>query len=109
MIYEAASGPVEALAGISLKVDAGEFVSLVGPSGCGKSTLLRIVAGLRPATGGTVTVGGQRATPGAVRPGDRGGPTRQPADPRRRHGVPGADPAEVAHHPGQHPAARRAR
>ena len=50
MTYEAASGPVEALAGISLSVGAGEFVSLVGPSGCGKSTLLRIVAGLRPAT-----------------------------------------------------------
>ena len=59
MTYEAASGPVEALAGISLSVGVGEFVSLVGPSGCGKSTLLRIVAGLRPATAGTVTVAGQ--------------------------------------------------
>ena len=59
MTYEAASGPVEALAGISMSVGAGEFVSLVGPSGCGKSTLLRIVAGLRPATEGTVTVAGQ--------------------------------------------------
>ncbi len=59
MTYEAASGPVEALAGISLKVGAGEFVSLVGPSGCGKSTLLRIVAGLRPATLGTVNVAGR--------------------------------------------------
>jgi NitT/TauT family transport system ATP-binding protein len=58
MTYEAASGPVEALAGISLSVGAGEFVSLVGPSGCGKSTLLRIVAGLRPATVGAVRVGG---------------------------------------------------
>ena len=56
MTYEAASGPVEALAGISLAVEAGEFVSLVGPSGCGKSTLLRIVAGLRPATQGKVMV-----------------------------------------------------
>ncbi len=58
MTYEAASGPVEALAGISLSVGAGEFVSLVGPSGCGKSTLLSIVAGLRPATEGAVRVGG---------------------------------------------------
>ncbi|HYX01060.1 MAG TPA: ABC transporter ATP-binding protein [Reyranella sp.] len=56
MTYQAASGPVEALVDISLGVGAGEFVSLVGPSGCGKSTLLRIVAGLRPATAGTVTV-----------------------------------------------------
>ncbi|HZQ00925.1 MAG TPA: ABC transporter ATP-binding protein [Reyranella sp.] len=62
MTYEAASGPVEALAGISLKVGTGEFVSLVGPSGCGKSTLLRIVAGLRPATRGTVGVAGQKVT-----------------------------------------------
>src|SRR5437660_9407698 len=58
MTYGAASGPVEALAGISLSVGAGEFVSLVGPSGCGKSTLLRIVAGLRPASEGAVRVGG---------------------------------------------------
>jgi NitT/TauT family transport system ATP-binding protein len=60
MIYQAASGPVEALAGISLAVGQGEFVSLVGPSGCGKSTLLRIVAGLRPATSGAVSVNGTR-------------------------------------------------
>jgi NitT/TauT family transport system ATP-binding protein len=62
MIYQAASGPVEAIAGISLSVGMGEFVSLVGPSGCGKSTLLRIVAGLRPATAGTVKVAGRQVT-----------------------------------------------
>ncbi|MBV8189366.1 MAG: ABC transporter ATP-binding protein [Alphaproteobacteria bacterium] len=59
MTYQGASGPVEALAGITLEVDAGEFVSLVGPSGCGKSTLLRLVAGLRRATVGNVTVAGR--------------------------------------------------
>ncbi len=62
MIYEAASGAVEALAGISLAVGSGEFVSLVGPSGCGKSTLLRIVAGLRQATSGAVEVAGAPVT-----------------------------------------------
>ena len=93
MTYQAASGPVEALADISLAVGAGEFVSLVGPSGCGKSTLLRIVAGLRPATRGTVKVAGREVTR---------------ADPRHRHGVPGADPAEVALDPRQRAAARRA-
>ncbi len=62
MTYQAASGPVEALAGISASIGAGEFVSLVGPSGCGKSTLLRIVAGLRPATRGTITVAGRTVT-----------------------------------------------
>ena len=58
MTYQAASGPVEALRGISLTVDEGEFVSLVGPSGCGKSTLLRCIAGLRPVTSGRIVVDG---------------------------------------------------
>jgi len=62
MIYEAPSGPVEALRDISLVVRRGEFVALVGPSGCGKSTLLRIVAGLRVATRGQVVVDGHAVT-----------------------------------------------
>ncbi|MBL8719973.1 MAG: ABC transporter ATP-binding protein [Myxococcales bacterium] len=44
------------LDGLDLRVDAGEFVSLVGPSGCGKSTLLRLVAGLDQADGGEVVI-----------------------------------------------------
>jgi NitT/TauT family transport system ATP-binding protein len=55
-------GPVEAVAGVTLSIGAGEFVSIVGPSGCGKSTLLRIVAGLERATTGTVRVGGEEVT-----------------------------------------------
>jgi len=44
--------PVRALDEVSLRVEPGQFVSLVGPSGCGKSTLLRILAGLaRPERG----------------------------------------------------------
>jgi NitT/TauT family transport system ATP-binding protein len=42
-----------ALRGLSLRLSAGEFVSVVGPSGCGKSTLLRVASGLcRPTEGG---------------------------------------------------------
>ncbi len=47
-------GGVQALAGVDLRVAAGEFLTLLGPSGCGKSTLLRLVAGLDRASSGTV-------------------------------------------------------
>ena len=45
---------LEALRGIDLAVETGEFIAVVGPSGCGKTTFLRIVAGLEPASSGTV-------------------------------------------------------
>ena len=45
---------VEALADVSLEVEAGEFLSVLGPSGCGKSTLLRLIAGLAEPTTGTI-------------------------------------------------------
>ncbi|HEX8628196.1 MAG TPA: ABC transporter ATP-binding protein [Catenuloplanes sp.] len=53
------TGVVEALRGIDLHVDEGEFVAVVGRSGCGKSTLLRVVAGLLAPTSGAVSVAGQ--------------------------------------------------
>lgn len=40
-----------------LSIAAGEFVAVVGRSGCGKSTLLRLIAGLEPASTGSVSVG----------------------------------------------------
>jgi NitT/TauT family transport system ATP-binding protein len=42
----------------SLEIGDGEFVALVGPSGCGKSTILKAVAGLVPASAGTIVVDG---------------------------------------------------
>lgn len=47
-------GPVPALAGISLRADPGEIVTVVGPSGCGKSTLLELVCGLQRPDAGTI-------------------------------------------------------
>ncbi len=48
---------VEALRGLDLRVDDGEFVVIVGPSGCGKTTALRMVAGLEEITSGTLRFG----------------------------------------------------
>ncbi|MBT0994398.1 ABC transporter ATP-binding protein/permease [Cellulomonas sp. DKR-3] len=48
----------DVLHGIDLELRAGERLAVVGPSGAGKSTLGRMLAGIHPPTGGTVTVGG---------------------------------------------------
>lgn len=53
---------VQALAGVDLAVEPGEFVALIGPSGCGKSTLLRIAAGLEQPEAGEVLLDGKVAT-----------------------------------------------
>lgn len=57
-IYETKDGPVESLKPLDFSIQEGEFISVVGPSGCGKSTLLKMVAGLLPASGGSLTLGG---------------------------------------------------
>ncbi|NEU56795.1 ABC transporter ATP-binding protein [Halorussus sp. MSC15.2] len=56
-----------ALESVNLRVDEGEFVTVIGPSGCGKTTLLRTVGGLQDPTAGTVRVGGD--SPDAARQG----------------------------------------
>lgn len=52
MTYAGIGGSVDALSEVNLRVEPGEFISVIGPSGCGKTTLMNIVAGfLRPSTG----------------------------------------------------------
>ena len=48
----------EVMRGVSLDLDAGEFLCLLGPSGCGKTTLLRLAAGLERVQQGRVTIAG---------------------------------------------------
>lgn len=55
-------GQVQAVHGLDLDVEGGEFLSLLGPSGCGKTTTLQMVAGFVPPTAGTVAVEGQDIT-----------------------------------------------
>jgi len=52
-------GPTRALDGLSIDIQAGEFVAFLGPSGCGKTTALRIIAGLDEADSGEVLVDGK--------------------------------------------------
>jgi iron(III) transport system ATP-binding protein len=50
-------GSFVAVDGVDLRINEGEFVTLLGPSGCGKTTTLRMVAGLEQNTGGRISIG----------------------------------------------------
>ena len=52
-------GALEAVKGLSLNLNTGEFFALLGPSGCGKSTLLRMIAGFETPTQGDILLDGQ--------------------------------------------------
>jgi multiple sugar transport system ATP-binding protein len=58
-----------AVSHLSLRVRNGELMVIVGPSGCGKSTVLRLIAGLDPLGGGTISIGGRVVD--RVPPGER--------------------------------------
>jgi branched-chain amino acid transport system ATP-binding protein len=55
-------GAIEALKGVSLKVDEGEVVTLIGSNGAGKSTTLRSISGLTPPSAGEVRFDGAEIT-----------------------------------------------
>jgi ABC-2 type transport system ATP-binding protein len=82
--FRSRQGPVEAVAGVDLRVEAGEVFGFLGPNGAGKTTTLRMLATLLPPTGGEATVGGADLR-------------REPRTVRRRVGYvgqrTGADPA----------------
>ena len=51
-------GDVNAVNGVSLDIEEGQFYSLLGPSGCGKSTTLRMIAGMLEPASGTAFIDG---------------------------------------------------
>ncbi|MEA2147022.1 MAG: branched-chain amino acid transport system ATP-binding protein, partial [Solirubrobacteraceae bacterium] len=55
-------GAIEALKGVSITVEEGEVVTLIGANGAGKSTTLRSIAGLTPASQGSITFEGEDLT-----------------------------------------------
>ena len=57
--FKRGAASTEVLRDVSLKIDKGEYISIIGHSGCGKSTLLNIVAGLTNMTTGAVILDGK--------------------------------------------------
>ncbi len=61
-IYKVGNLEVQALRGLSMRVEQGEVISIVGPSGSGKTTLLNILGGLTHATAGRTWIEGKEIT-----------------------------------------------
>ena len=55
-------GALKAVDGVSLTIEAGEFISLLGPSGSGKTTLLMLLAGFEAPSSGQIRIGGRDVT-----------------------------------------------
>lgn len=56
-VYPAEPKPVEAVRGLSLEIEAGDFVAMAGPSGSGKTTVLNLLGGLTHSTKGRIWIG----------------------------------------------------
>ncbi|MDR1899511.1 MAG: ABC transporter ATP-binding protein [Treponema sp.] len=62
-VYRDTGGnPLYALKDINLRIERGEFLTIIGPSGCGKTTLLRLIAGLDRPQSGSLTLEGAEIT-----------------------------------------------
>ncbi|MEM6940981.1 MAG: nitrate ABC transporter ATP-binding protein [Pseudomonadota bacterium] len=58
-VYPTPKGPLTVVEGFDLKIDKGEFISLIGHSGCGKSTVLTMAAGLNEISKGAIKLDGR--------------------------------------------------
>jgi len=61
-VFPMGGGPVHALRDISVRIDAGEYLTIRGPSGCGKSTLLHILGCVDTPTAGTLLFDGREVS-----------------------------------------------
>ncbi|MBI9100918.1 MAG: ABC transporter ATP-binding protein [Spirochaetales bacterium] len=60
--YQAGESVVQALKGVSLDIDKGEFLSIAGPSGSGKTTLLNLIGCIDALDGGEIAIKGENVT-----------------------------------------------
>lgn len=61
-LHKTYPGDITAVAGLSLEVRQGEFITLLGPSGCGKTTTIRLIAGFEEPDSGSVILEGEDIT-----------------------------------------------